>query len=66
MKLYFESTENTKYVVHPRKLDMDLYDIVFNDDHSHAGDRASSNRFESEEEAWKYIRRTAQNYNWLV
>lgn len=66
MKLFFESTKSTKYVVHPHKLDMDLYDIVFNDDHSHAGNRAHTRCFDTEQQAWDFIKRFAKISNWLV
>lgn len=50
------------YVVEPHKIDMDLYDIVFIDN----GKRASSKRFESYEDAVKFIKRTARYNNWIA
>ena len=50
------------YAVKPRKLDMDLYDIVFVDNNK----RASSKRFESEEECMKFIKKNARENNWVV
>ena len=50
------------YVVEPHKIDMDLYDIVFIDN----GKRASSKRFESYEDAVKFIKRNARYNNWIA
>lgn len=67
MKLYFENySELDKYIVEPHKLDIDLYDIVFIDTHDHGGERAYSKRFESEQDAWNFIKRNAKYNNWLV
>lgn len=58
-----EGVNNRKaYVVEPHKIDMDLYDIVFIDN----GKRASSKRFESYEDAVKFIKRNARYNNWIA
>lgn len=58
-----EDVNNRKvYVVEPHKIDMDLYDIVF----IHNGERASSKRFESYEDAVKFIKKNAKYNNWIA
>ena len=50
------------YVVEPHKIDVDLYDIVFIDSRK----KASSKRFESYEDAVKFIKKNAKYNNWIA
>lgn len=50
------------YAVQPHKIDMDLYDIRFID----GGAKASSKRFETYDDAVKFIKKNAKNNNWIV
>ena len=52
------------YVVEPHKIDMDVYDIVFCNDHPHAGERAHYKRFDSYDDALNFIKRNAKYNNW--
>ena len=54
------------YVVEPHKIDMGVYDIVFCNDHPHAGERAHSKRFDSYDDALNFIKRNARYNNWVA
>lgn len=62
----FNESISLDYVVEPHKIDMDLYDIVFCNDHPHAGERAHSMRFDSYDDALKFIKRNAKYNNWVA
>lgn len=57
-----ESNTKFAYAVRPRKLDLDLYDIVFIDNNK----RASSKRFENEKDCFEFIKKNAKKNNWIV
>ena len=58
-----ESISNKwNYVVEPHKIDMDLYDIRFID----SGKRAHTRRFQSYDDALKFIKNNAKYNNWIA
>lgn len=59
-------SSSLNYIVEPHRIDMDLYDIVFCKDDPHAGKRAHSKRFDSYDDALKFIKRNARYNNWYA